>query len=57
MIIVQITFNYFSRGAMMLCARQETKALLNAGHRVIIITDLRHYPQLHYSDVIKTPQK
>ena len=48
MLIVLITFNYFSRGAVMLRARQETKALLNAGHRVVVITDLRHYSQLHY---------
>ena len=53
MLIVQITFNYFSRGAVMLRARQETKALLNAGHRVVVITDLRHYSQLHYFDGLK----
>ena len=57
MLIVQITFNYFSKGAVMLRARQETKALLNTGHRVVVITDLRHYSQLHYSDGLKTPQK
>ena len=53
MLIVQITFNYFSRGAVMLRSRQETKALLNAGHRVVVITDLRHYSQLHYFDGLK----
>jgi glycosyltransferase involved in cell wall biosynthesis len=53
MLIVQITLNYFSRGAVMLRARQETKALLNAGHRVVVITDLRHYSQLHYFDGLK----
>ncbi len=53
MLIVQITFNYFSRGAVMLRARQETKALLNAGHRVVVITDLRHYSQLHYFEGLK----
>ena len=29
-------------------ARQETKALLNAGHRVVVITDLKHFSQLDY---------
>lgn len=41
MLIVEITLNYFSHGAVMRRARQETKALINAGHRVIVITDLR----------------
>lgn len=40
MLIVQITQNFFSHGAVMRRARQETIALLNAGHRVIVITDL-----------------
>lgn len=57
MSIAQITINYFIRRAVMLCARQETKALLNAGHRVAVITDLRHYSQLHYFDGLKTPLK
>ncbi|MEE9379178.1 MAG: glycosyltransferase family 4 protein [Candidatus Lokiarchaeia archaeon] len=41
MLCVQITLSYFSHGAVMRRSRQETRALLNAGHRVIIITDLR----------------
>jgi len=41
MLIVQITPSYFSHGAVMRRARQETKALLDAGHRVVIMTDLR----------------
>ncbi len=53
MLIVQITPNFFTSGAVMVRARQETKALLNAGHRVIVITDLRHLSQLHYFDELK----
>lgn len=48
MLIVQITSNFFSSGSVMLRSRQETKALLNAGHRVIVLTDLRHRSQFHY---------
>ncbi len=53
MLVVQITPNFFTSGAVMVRARQETKALLNAGHRVIVITDLRHFSQLHYFDGLK----
>ncbi len=53
MLIVQITPNFFTSGAVMVRARQETKALLNAGHRVIVITDLRHLSQLHYFDELQ----
>ncbi len=53
MLVVQITHNFFTSGAVMVRARQETKALLNAGHRVIVITDLRHLSQLHYFDGLK----
>jgi len=41
MLIVQITQSFFSHGGVMKRARQETLALLKAGHRVIVITDLR----------------
>jgi len=50
MLIVQIIHNFFTHGAVMTRSRQETKALLNAGHRVIVITNLRHYSQFHYFD-------
>ncbi len=50
MLIVEITSDFFTVGAVMVRARQETKALLNAGHRVIVITDLKHLSQLHYFD-------
>ena len=53
MLIVQITHNFFTHGAVMTRSRQETKALLNAKHRVIVITNLRHYSQLHYFDDLK----
>lgn len=48
MLVVQITQDFFTRGAVMQRARQETKSLLNTGHRVIVITDLKHYSQLGY---------
>ena len=53
MIIVQISSGFFTNGAVMIRARQETKALLMAGHRVIVITDLRNLSQLHYFDELK----
>jgi len=49
LLVVEITLSYFSHGAVMRRARQETKALLNAGHRVIVITDLKWksaYPEI-----------
>ncbi len=57
MLIVQITHNFFTHGAVMTRSRQETKALLNAKHRVIVITNLRHYSQLHYFDGLKNKPK
>ncbi len=53
MLIVEITRNFFTSGAVMVRARQETKALLKAGHSVIVITDLRHLSQLNYFDGLK----
>ena len=53
MLIVEITLDFFTSGAVMVRARQETKALLNAGHRVIVITDLRHLSQFNYFDGLK----
>ena len=53
MLIVQIIHNFFTHGAVMTRSRQETKALLNAGHQVIVITNLRHYSQLHYFEGLK----
>lgn len=47
MLIVQITLSFFSHGAVMRRARQEIKALLNAGHQVIVITDLRWKSAVH----------
>ncbi len=41
MIIVQITLDFFSHGGLMKRSRQETLALLKAGHDVVVITDLR----------------
>lgn len=41
MLVVQITQNFFTHGGVMKRARQETLALLEAGHKVIVITDLR----------------
>jgi len=40
--IIEICFNFFSSGGVMRRARGEVKALLNAGHRVVVITDLKH---------------
>ena len=42
MVIIQITQSFFGHGAIMRRAREETRALLNAGHQVIVITDLKH---------------
>lgn len=50
MLFVQITQSFFSDGAVMRRSRQETKALLKAGHRVIVITDLKWISQIHYFD-------
>ena len=47
MLFVHITQSYFSHGAVMRRARQESKALLDAGHRVVIITDLRWSSHLY----------
>ena len=41
MLVVQITQDFFTHGGVMKRSRQETLALLKAGHSVIIITDLR----------------
>ena len=41
MLIVQITLDFFSHGGLMKRSRQETLALLKAGHDVVVITDLR----------------
>ncbi len=57
MLIVQITSNFFSSGSVMLRSRQETKALLNAGHKVIVLTDLRHRSQFRYFRNLKTKPK
>lgn len=48
MLFVQITQSFFSHGAVMRRARQETKALLNAGHQVIVITDIRWKSELFF---------
>lgn len=37
--VVHIVFNFFGRGAISGRAREEVKALLDAGHRVSVITD------------------
>jgi glycosyltransferase involved in cell wall biosynthesis len=56
MLFVQITQDYFSHGAVMRRARQETRALLKAGHEVIAITDLRHLSEFDYfNDLDKKP--
>lgn len=49
MLILQITQDYFSHGAIMKRARQETKGLIEAGHKVVVITDLRSKSQ--FSDL------
>ncbi len=41
MLVVQITLSFFCHGGVMKRSRHETLALLNAGHSVIVITDLR----------------
>lgn len=45
--VVEITQGYFTHGAVMRRARQETIALLKAGHEVIAITDLKWRSALH----------
>ena len=45
--ILQICLNFFGFGAVMRRARGEVRALLNAGHKVIIFTDLRNKKYLY----------
>lgn len=40
--IIEVCLNFFSIGGVMRRARGEVKALLNAGHRVVVITDLKN---------------
>jgi len=53
LLIIQVTAGYFTHGAVMRRARQETKALLKAGHEVIAITDLRYRSSIHELDEFK----
>ncbi|MHA1725185.1 MAG: glycosyltransferase family 4 protein [Promethearchaeota archaeon] len=53
MLVIQITAGYFTHGAVMRRARQETRALLKAGHEVIAITDLRYKSSIHELDDFK----
>lgn len=45
--IVEICLSFFGLGAVMMRARQEVQALLNAGHKVTVLTDLKHLKYLH----------
>ncbi len=45
--IIEICLSFFGLGAVMMRARQEVQALLNAGHKVIVLTDLKHLKYLH----------
>ena len=45
--IIEICLSFFGLGAVMRRARQETKALIKAGYKVVVITDLKHIKYLH----------
>ncbi len=45
--IVQICLSFFGLGAVMMRARQEVQALLNTGHKVTVLTDLKYLKYLH----------
>ena len=51
--IVQICLSFFGRGAVMRRARQEVKALLQTGYKVVVITDLLHRKYLNYFKTVK----
>ncbi|MEE9379174.1 MAG: glycosyltransferase family 4 protein [Candidatus Lokiarchaeia archaeon] len=44
--IIEICLSFFGLGAVMRRARQEVQALLNAGHEVTVITDLKYLKYL-----------
>ncbi|MFW9987572.1 MAG: glycosyltransferase family 4 protein [Candidatus Odinarchaeota archaeon] len=47
MLIVQICQNFFTHGGVMKRSRQESLALLKAGHRVIVLTDVIYMSHLY----------
>jgi len=53
MLVVQITQSFFSHGGVMKRSRQETLALLETGHKVIVITDLRWTSHMYQFETYK----
>ena len=48
--IIEVCLNFFSVGGVMRRARGEVKALLNAGYRVVVITDLKHVYKEYFDE-------
>ena len=57
MLTVQITLDFFSHGGLMKRSRQETLALLKAGHDVVVITDLRWTSHMYQFEEYKSRLK